>query len=49
MFWAFSYSATGSIEDSVIYSIGSALEPVSRFFGMGWKLFMAFHVASLVM
>ena len=42
VFWALSYSASGVITDSLIYSIGSALEPVSRFFGMGWKLFMAF-------
>ena len=42
VFWALSYSASGIITDSAIYSIGAALEPVSRFFGMGWKLFMAF-------
>ncbi|MBP3892540.1 MAG: ferrous iron transport protein B [Atopobiaceae bacterium] len=42
VFWAFSYSASGVINDSIIYTIGTALEPVSRFFGMGWKLFMAF-------
>ena len=42
VFWALSYSATGVITDSTMYAIGSALEPVSRFFGMGWKLFMAF-------
>lgn len=42
VFWALSYSASGVITESVIYSIGSALEPLSRFFGMGWKLFMAF-------
>ncbi len=42
VFWTLSYSATGSIEDSIIYTIGNALEPFSRFFGMGWKLFMAF-------
>ena len=42
VFWAFSYSPTGNIENSLIYTVGSALEPVSRFFGMGWKLFMAF-------
>ena len=42
VFWAASYSASGVITDSVIYSIGTALEPLSRFFGMGWRLFMAF-------
>lgn len=42
VFWALSYSASGVIDDSVMYSIGTSLEPVSRFFGMGWKLFMAF-------
>lgn len=42
VFWALSYSASGIITDSAIYTIGAALEPVSKFFGMGWKLFMAF-------
>lgn len=42
VFWALSYSASGVIDDSMMYSIGTFLEPVSRFFGMGWKLFMAF-------
>lgn len=42
VFWAASYSASGIITDSVIYTVGTALEPLSRFFGMGWKLFMSF-------
>lgn len=42
VFWAASYSASGIITDSAIYTVGAALEPISRFFGMGWKLFMSF-------
>lgn len=40
--WAFSYSSSGNIEDSLLYHVGSAVEPVTRFFGMGWQTFMAF-------
>ena len=42
VFWILSYTASGVITDSLIYRVGAALEPVSRFFGMGWKPFMAF-------
>ena len=42
VFWELSYSASGVITESAIYTIGKTLEPVSKFFGMGWKLFMAF-------
>lgn len=42
IFWAFSYSSTGAIEGSLIYKIGTAIEPVTRFFGLGWQTFIAF-------
>ena len=42
VFWLLTYSATGNIENSVIYAAGSALEPFSRIFGMGWLTFVAF-------
>lgn len=42
VFWLLTYSSTGNIENSIIYMAGSALEPITRFFGMGWRTFMAF-------
>ena len=42
LFWAFSYSSSGSIESSLLYRIGTVIEPVTRFFGMGWRTFAAF-------
>ena len=37
----FAYSPTG-VEGSLMYKIGIAIEPVTRFFGLGWQTFMAF-------
>ncbi len=45
VFWLLSYSPTG--EGGVLYSIGVAIEPVTRFFGMPWQLFLS-YVASAV-
>ncbi len=42
IFWLLLYSSSGSIEDSVLYKVGTAIEPVTKFFGMGWQTFMAF-------
>jgi len=42
LFWALSYSGSGAIEDSILYKVGTAIEPVTKFFGMGWRTFMAF-------
>ncbi len=42
VFWAFSFSNSGNIQDSLLYRIGIAIEPVTRFFGLGWQTFMAF-------
>ena len=41
-FWVLSYSNSGSVEDSLLYSIGTFIEPVTRFFGLGWRTFMGF-------
>lgn len=41
VFYLFSYSSTGKVENSLLYIIGTAIEPVTRFFGMGWQTFMA--------
>lgn len=40
-FWALSYTNDGVIENSLIYSIGTAIEPVTMWFGLRWQLFMA--------
>ena len=47
VFWLLTYSASGMASDSFIYKIGTAIEPVTKFFGMGWQTFLAF-VSSMV-
>lgn len=42
IFWVFSYSGTGNVADSLLYKIGTAIEPVTRIFGLGWRTFMGF-------
>ncbi len=42
IFWALSYSSTGDVSDSLLYTIGTAIEPVTRIFGLGWQTFLAF-------
>ena len=46
IFWAFSYSPSGNVESSLLYKVGTAIEPVTRFFGLGWQTFMAFISAA---
>ena len=46
IFWALSYTGSGNITDSILYKFGTAIEPVTKFFGMGWQTFIAF-VASI--
>ncbi|MCR5655732.1 MAG: ferrous iron transport protein B [Lachnospiraceae bacterium] len=46
IFFFLSYSSAG-IESSILYKIGTAIEPVSRFFGMGWETFMSFFAAMI--
>ena len=45
VFWLLSYSPSG--EGGVLYKIGVAIEPVTKFFGMPWQLFLS-YVASAV-
>jgi len=47
VFYFLAYSADGVAEKSILYKIGSAIEPVTKFFGMGWQCFIAF-VSSMV-
>lgn len=42
IFWALSYSANGEASSSILYKFGTAIEPVTKFFGMGWETFIAF-------
>ena len=42
LFWAFSYSGSGNVADSLLYKIGTAIEPVTRIFGLGWRTFLGF-------
>ncbi|MCD7731696.1 MAG: ferrous iron transporter B [Oscillospiraceae bacterium] len=36
------FSRSGNVENSILYHIGTFIEPVTGFFGMGWQTFMAF-------
>ncbi len=42
IFWIFSYTSTGNIENSLLYRVGTFIEPVTKFFGLGWQSFMSF-------
>jgi ferrous iron transport protein B len=42
LFWAFSYSGSGNVADSLLYKVGTAIEPVTRIFGLGWRTCMGF-------
>lgn len=45
IFWLLSYSPSGN--GGVLYSIGVAIEPVTRIFGLPWQLFLS-YIASAV-
>ena len=42
LFWALSYSRSGNVADSIIYKIGTFIEPVTRIFDLGWRTFLGF-------
>ncbi|MCR5338284.1 MAG: ferrous iron transport protein B [Lachnospiraceae bacterium] len=46
LFWLLSYSFVPGT-DPVLFKIGKVIEPVTKVFGMGWKLFMAFVASSV--
>lgn len=46
IFWVLSYSFVPGT-DPVLFKIGKAIEPVTKVFGMGWQLFMAFIASSV--
>ena len=47
IFWALSFSSTGRAENSIIYRFGTYIEPVTRFFGLGWQTFIAFLASAV--
>jgi len=42
-----SYTTTGNVTDSILYKVGTFIEPVTKLFGLGWQTFMAFIASSL--
>ena len=42
IFWLLTYSASGNVIGSILYKFGIAIEPVTKFFGLGWQTFIAF-------
>lgn len=46
LFFCLTYTADGNVENSIVYRVGHFIEPVTRFFGLGWQLFMAFIAAA---
>lgn len=47
LFYFLSYSPSGNVEGSFLYSVGKKIEPVTKIFGLSWRTFLAF-VASMV-
>ncbi len=45
IFWLLSYSPSGS--GGILYAIGVAIEPVTKFFGMPWQLFLSYIASSV--
>ena len=46
LFWLLSFSASGSVQDSLLYRFGVWIEPVTRAFGLGWQTFLGFVSAA---
>jgi ferrous iron transport protein B len=47
LFWALSYTSDGNVQNSIIYKIGIAIEPVTMWFGLRWQTFMAFLASAM--
>lgn len=47
VFFVLAYPFSGRPGDSILHRVGTFIEPVTRFFGLGWKTFMAF-LASMI-
>ena len=46
IFWLLSYGGSSG-GNSILYNIGIAIEPVTKFFGLPWQLFLAFIASSV--
>ena len=47
VFWILAYTPDGNIANSIIYKIGTFIEPVTKLFGLPWQLFMAFVASAM--
>lgn len=47
VFWLISYTPDGDITNSIIYKIGTFIEPVTKVLGLPWQLFMAFIASAM--
>ena len=47
VFWLLSYTPDGNVENSIIYRIGTFIEPVTMWFGLRWQMFMAFIASAM--
>ena len=47
IFWALSYSSDNNINNSILYKIGTAIEPVTMWFGLRWQSFTAFLTSAV--
>ena len=47
VFWLLSYTPDGNVENSIIFRIGTFIEPVTMWFGLRWQMFMAFIASAM--
>lgn len=47
VFWLLTFSTSGSMDNSILYKVGKVIEPVTKVFGLSWKLFMAFIASAI--
>ena len=47
IFWLLSYSADGNVANSIIYKVGTFIEPVTSLFGLPWQLLIAFVASAM--
>lgn len=47
VFWLLSYTPDGNVANSIIYKVGTFIEPLTRIFGLPWQLFVAFIASAM--
>lgn len=47
VFFVLTYGFGGNPESSILYKIGSTIEPVTKFFGLKWQAFLAFCASAI--